>query len=201
MMTEILAPALKNDHNAHLLRDELCGYVGFGALRPGRAFVCEAHRATMVGGGVIQQGKCHIHRIPLPDGVHGHTDWRRLTITLAWFSPTNPGDRRYRKADLSFNPPADKASPLRVNRVHADWQAAKRGTVQHEVLEDPRRVINLADQTTLEIPVMCREDAPRLDEAIPYALVVSLEVGEEVGIPIYQQVRDALRVRPRVRVR
>ena len=39
----------------------------------------------------------------------------------------------------------------------------------------------------------CCETAGELDDPIQYAVVVSLEVGSEVGISIYQSIRERLR--------
>lgn len=51
----------------------------------------------------------------------------------------------------------------------------------------------------LYIRVVCKKDAtPRLDDVIPYGLAVTLEVKEDVLIPIYQQIRT--RIRPQVAV-
>jgi hypothetical protein len=42
--------------------------------------------------------------------------------------------------------------------------------------------------------VSCRADAGALDEAVPYALIATLEVPAAVGLPIYEEVRQALQV-------
>ena len=43
------------------------------------------------------------------------------------------------------------------------------------------------------VQVNCREDAPWLDYVIDYGLVVSIEVGEDVTVAVYQQIRQRLR--------
>ena len=60
-----------------------------------------------------------------------------------------------RRADLWFEPPSE---PLKVTRKEADWQAARRGTIQHEVLEGERAAV-FVDGDNLEIRVSCRADA------------------------------------------
>ena len=46
----------------------------------------------------------------------------------------------------------------------------------------------------LSLRVVCKKDATvRLDEVIPYGLAVTLEVKEDVGIPVYQQIRTRLK--------
>jgi hypothetical protein len=61
-----------------------------------------------------------------------------------------------------------------------------------------RRASAFVDGDNLEIQVSCRADAGTLEEEVPYGLAVTLEVAEEIGVPIYEEVRD--RVRARVRV-
>ena len=43
------------------------------------------------------------------------------------------------------------------------------------------------DGDNLESQVNCRADAGGLDEEVPYALVTTLEVAEEVGVMIYDR--------------
>ena len=77
--------------------------------------------------------------------------------------------------------------------MHAD--ATVRGTVQHVVLEQENEVVNLLEETTLDITVSCFEDAGELVEPVPYALVVSLEVAPGVQLPIYSEVAARVAVR------
>jgi hypothetical protein len=88
--------------------------------------------------------------------------------------------------------------PLQVARTQADWRAVQRGTVQHEILEGERAAVFI-DGANLEIQVSCRSDAGVLEDVVPYALAATLEVAEDIGIDIYNEV--AVRVRAaRVRI-
>jgi hypothetical protein len=51
----------------------------------------------------------------------------------------------------------------------------------------------------LEIKVNCTGDAGALENTVPYALATTLEVKEEIGIPLYEEVRVRIHV-ARVRV-
>ena len=77
--------------------------------------------------------------------------------------------------------------------MEADHRAVQRGTVQHEVLEGAKAV-DFQDGDTIAIKVSCRADAGDIPEPIRYSLAVTLEVAEGIDIPIYQEVRDRLRV-------
>ena len=77
---------------------------------------------------------------------------------------------------------------LKVKRQQAEWRAVKRSTVQHEVLEGDHASA-FVDNDSLVIQVNCTADAGVLEESVPYALVTTLEVAEDIGIPIYDEVR------------
>jgi hypothetical protein len=54
------------------------------------------------------------------------------------------------------------------------------------------------DGATLQIAVNCKDDAGKLDVTVPYAIAVSLEVGVNSNIEVYEEVRS--RIRPAVAV-
>jgi hypothetical protein len=51
----------------------------------------------------------------------------------------------------------------------------------------------------LELTVSCRADAGALESVVPYALIATLEVPQELRLPIYEEVRQALRLPVAVR--
>jgi hypothetical protein len=169
-------------------------FLGYGPVDFDRGTVCSDQRVIVLGSGALSAEQGHIYYVPLPPALNAQTVMRRLTITLAWFTPINPRHRSYRVADLWFDPPA---AQLRVKRRDADHDAVTRGTIQHEVLEGNDAVPITADMT-MPIQINCRpEAASKIPRPVPYALLVSLETAEPVGVSIYDQVKvklDALRV-------
>ena len=94
-----------------------------------------------------------------------------------------------RKAKLFFEPPKE-SNELQLKRQESDHNQVQRGTVQHEILES-KKVSDYQDGDELVIPVQCNADAcDRLDEEIPYALTVTLEVKEGIDILIYQEIKN-----------
>ncbi|MBI5416553.1 S8 family peptidase [Candidatus Poribacteria bacterium] len=187
---KILEAYLKNESNPFYFKRVVARYIGFGIPDISRVLECTAQRATAIGYGEIKKNEKHDFRFPLPPSLSGLNEMRRLTITLAWFSPIDAGNRKYRKANLSIDPPTDI---IGVDRINADWQQVKNGTVQHEVLEGSK-VVSYADGDFLNISVVCREDAGNLDEEVQYGLAVTLETAESVGIPIYEEIRERINV-------
>ena len=171
-------------------RKTLTRYLGYGIPDIQRVLECTQQRATAIGYGQIRKDERHEFRLPLPPSLSGVNETRRLTITLAWFSPINPGNRNFRKANLSFDPPKDD---MGVERKEADGRQVKKGTIQHEIMEG-QQVVSYQDGDTLLIPVECREDAESLDEVTCYGLAVTLEVKERIDIPIYDEIQQRIEV-------
>jgi Subtilase family len=190
----ILAETLRTPENSRRFKEYLTRLLGYGAVNVERVRECAAFRATAIGGGYLTENQSHHHRFPLPPSLSGQQGYRRLTITLAWLTPVNPRHQSWRRADLWFAPPKDQ---LKITRQQADWRAVQRGTIQHEILEGNRAAV-FVDGTNLDIQVSCRGDAGVLEEEVPYALVTTLEVAEEIGVPIYDEIK--VRVQSQVQV-
>ena len=166
-------------------------FVGYGLSDIDRAITCTEQRATLLGTGELRDGEALEFRVPLPPSLNARLVKRRLTITLAWMSPVNPRHAKYRAARLWVKPPDTDFS---VSRMNCDWQRVQRGTVQHEVLEG-ESAIPFVDGADLVFKVNCAEDGGRLQAPVPFALCVTLEVGEGVELPIYQEVQERVSTR------
>ncbi|NIE83026.1 MULTISPECIES: S8 family peptidase [unclassified Burkholderia] len=193
---DLLTSALKNDRNSRQFREIIARYIGYGAADIERVLTCTAQRATVLGCGEIRENEVHEYAFPLPIGLSAQKLWRRLVVTLAWFTPINSDHRNLREAKLELAPGGstwDETS-LRLSRQDGDRNQVLRGTVQHEVLEGERIISAYQDGEMIRIRVTCKKDATvRLDDVIPYGLAVTLEVKEDIDIPIYQQIRDRLK--------
>ncbi len=193
-------------------------YLGYGSLDLERVLRCTDERATLVGFGDLGKDEAHRFRIPLPPSLASRREWRRLTVTLAWWSPIRSSHQKYRQAALWFEPYGeqrfetrtyssgyertvpvgtveafDALRRLAVSRREVDHQQVRNGTVQHEIFEGESAVPFL-DGDEFHIQVNCRAEAGRLSASVPYALAVTLEVAEGVGVPIYPEIRDRIRV-------
>jgi hypothetical protein len=182
---QLLQQILRTKQNSRQFKEYVTRLLGYGRIEPARVRECTRHRVTALGCGQLQAEQAHVHRFPLPPGLSGQRGWRRLTVTLAWLTPINTVHQSWRRADLWFTPPANR---LQIARQQAEWRAVQRGTVQHEVLEGDKAGV-FVDGDSLEIRVSCRPDAGALEDAVPYALATTLEVAEEIGIDVYNEVR------------
>ncbi len=196
-----LSEILRNAQNSRRFKEYLSRLLGYGTIDIGRVRECTSRRATAFSGGTLASDQSHVHHFPLPPVLSGRRGLRRLIITLAWLTPVNPRHQNWRRAHLWFHPDprtsrrnSDSYTLLRLRRQQADSRAAQRGTLQHEILEGERAGV-FVDGDHLEVQVSCRADAGTLEEQVPYALAITLEVDEEVGVVIYQEIRERVRAR------
>lgn len=188
---KILTESLKTPENSRRFKEVLARYIGYGAVDIERVLACTEERATLLGCGEIRENQIHEYRFPLPLGLSGNQIWRRMVVTLAWFSPINSTHRNLREAKLELKPVGKwEETELELSRQEADSDQVSRGTVQHEILEGTNQVGLYQEDGHILLRVSCKKDATEsLDVSIPYGLAVTLEVAEGVGIPIYQQIR------------
>ncbi len=185
--------ALKNAQNSRTFKEYLGRFLGYGLVDLAKVMTCTQQRVTVLGYGELDDGEGNEFQLPLPPSLSAINERRRLTITLAWFSPVNSSRQNYRVAHLWFNP----KNAIATKRVCADHRAVQRGTVQHEVL-DSDKAVAFQDGDMIAIKVNCRSDASDISVPVRYGLAVTLEVAQGINIPIYQEVRDRLAVRVRV---
>lgn len=170
-------------------------FLGYGDVDPDRALFSTDQRVVMLGWQSLNCGHAHVFRVPLPPSLSGEKVKRRLTVTLAWFSPINPQHKDYRRAFLWFS---SNKEVLGLDIKDHDYDSVRRGTVQHQVFEgDKARAFS--DGDAIEIKVNCVEEAGKCTELIRYALAVTLEIAEPVDLKIFGEIHA--RIRPRVGIR
>lgn len=178
-------------------RKELVKLLGYGPVDVGRILVADRIRAVLVGAGSIRDGERQTFRYPLPPSLIATKLRRRLTLTLAWISPVNPRSQKYRMARLLLSPPTDELS---LARIDVPFNTPGRGTVHHEILESEKAVV-FQSGDALEINVDCRVDAGKLERAVRFGVVVSLEIAGGTLIDLHQEVESQVRAEVRQPVR
>lgn len=192
-----LQAILQTPDNGRHIRNWISRWLGYGVPDEDRVLGCTEQRATLLGFGRLSDEEAHVFSLPLPPSLGARRDRRRLTVTLAWMSPVAATTQRYRTASLWFEIEGGKLAP---NRQDADWNAVKRGTVQHEVFEGDQAVA-VTDDANVTIKVSCRKDATKIEEPVPYGLAVTLEVAEGIDLPIYEEIRTRVASAIEIRAR
>lgn len=179
---------IQQGRDAREVKSLLARWLGYGKPDFTRARFSTDQRAVVLGFGELNDEEGHVFELPLPPSLSSQREWRRLIVTLAYMSPLAPKTQKYRVGSLWFEASTDD---LGLSRTAADWQAVRRGTVQHEIFEGDNAV-PITDGDTLTIKVNCRNEASRLVEPVRYGLIVTLEVAEGVDIAIYNEIRTRI---------
>ena len=201
---ERLDTLLRAGGDGKKIRNRISKWLGYGVADFEKALGCNPQRATLLGFGQLNDGEAHVYHLPLPSSLNAQRIWRKFTVTLAWLSPIASTTQRYRKAQLWFDfedgkePRKKLEGKLNVKGIDSDSNATRRGTVQHEVFEG-KTAVAISGEDFLRIKVNCRKDARKISSPISYGLIVSLEVAEGVGLPIYNEIRT--RIAPAVEIR
>ena len=168
-------------------------YLGYGFPDIRKACECSSQKAILLGFGDLKDGQADIYKLPLPFDFAKNKLERRLTLTLASFSPIISNRQKYRSVQVWATLEDTKSHWTRKN---ADWQAVLRGTLQHEIFDNNQTEV-WGENDCLAIKVNCRNDAdPKSTSTTKYALMVSFEIKEPIDYDVYEKIAE--RVRPKV---
>lgn len=176
----------------------------FGLGRPDveEAIACLGNRATLWGVGSVGENNAAEFVVPLPASLSGRRGLRKVTATVAWFSPIVTGVRSYKSVRLVVQDPDDAARILTAPmKGQPDQRETARGTLFHRSWEG-RQARTFVEGSNVIIPVSRMPD-PGTDglfpELLTFGIAVSLET-EAADIPVYVEVRDQLQIKPIVQV-
>lgn len=192
--TQGLLEHLKGSDNSRYFKAIRARFLGYGAVNIGRVLGCTEQRGTVIGCGEITTDKIHEYRFPVPYEFSGQKTFRRMVVTLAWFSPINIRHRYLREAKLEIKPGGKwDETPLKIKRTDGDNNQVKRGTVQHEILEGKNKLAAFNKNEEIILQIICKKDATnQLEYPIPYGLAVTLEAAADSAIPVYEKISERL---------
>lgn len=169
---------------------QLSKWLGNGIPNIHHVMECTKERITLIGLGALKKDEGDIFRLPLPVDFSSRLMKRKLTVTLAYLSPVAPNKQAYRGVQLWFNID-DGKKKLVPERQNTEWQAVRKGSLQHEIFigEDPI----VWNDDDLIIKVSCKEEAVKINTPIPYCVFVSFEVAEGFDVDLYAAVSSRIR--------
>lgn len=160
-------------------------WIGYGVPDISRVEECAKNRVTLIGLGSLKKEGGHVYTLPLPIDISSKIIKRKLTVTLAYFSPIEANKQTYRTAKLWFDIiGGEQLVPLREN---TEWQGVQKGTLQHEIFQGEAALV-WDDEKVIQIKVNCKEDAGKFKQEIPYCIFVTFEVAEGYDIDVYTKV-------------
>ncbi len=181
-------------------RDEISRFLGFGCPDIDRVVDCAENRATLIGWNTIHSKETDRFEVPLPAELEGIAGFRALAVTIAWLTPITHSHRMYRLAKFKAGPGADKNFSIGVSnsKQQPSHNALGKGTIYHHRWEG-EEAAEFVNNANLVLDVTCSPAAGELDEAISYAVIATLEVGQDVAVPVYERIRERLREAVRIR--
>ena len=179
-------------------KNELHKYLGYGITDVDKVKECTKNQVTLIGYGDIQQNNGYIYSIPLPFTFHSQKYKRKVTITLAYFTPIKSNLNKYREKQVWFV--LDEGAKVAGNRSEYNDKAVIRGTLQHEIFESDK-IETWDENDSLNIKVSCRGDATESnpDELIPYALFATFEMAPEYDIDVYTKVTEKIHIKSKIK--
>lgn len=163
-------------------------FLGYGEVLTDRCLAASDQRATIIGWGEIADNEALVFSLPLAPSLSAVTEYRRLTTTLSWLTECNYKHCNYRRSHLYLSVSNDE---LGTKMMGVDQKSAQRGTVEHRIFAGSDAKAFL-DDANLEIQVNCRAGAGVINEPVPFALIVSLEVEATSNISVYDEVEARL---------
>ncbi|MGQ3046351.1 MAG: S8 family peptidase [Niveispirillum sp.] len=180
-------------------REAISRFLGYGRPDHSRIMRGDGSRITLLADDIITPDLLHEYKIPIPRAMVGNRELRRVTMTLAWSTPTDPGSRRYRGV---------LAEIVDRNGKRDFWDgvgstlqphpfAGRRGTLQHLVLEG-KKLIRSLEEGAFFVGVQARADLPLFAAAkVPYALAITLELAQPVRDDLFADVEARVRLKQR----
>lgn len=191
-LENIFGPSERVQHVAR--KDNVARLIGYGIPCMEESMECSANRATLIGYGDIPGDQMATYRVPLPPSLEQVKEPRAVTATLAWFSPVKISHRAYRMANLEVTGNFTVGITTERNKKQPSHASIPRGSLFHQrwVGEQARA---FPDDGYLTFNIICKEPVGKIDRPISYGLIVTIEAGKH--IPVYQEVKAQLAVRPR----
>lgn len=184
-------------------KELLSRFLGYGVIDTARVLECTDKRVTLIACDTLRPEAAYTYELPLPDILSGTTKWRKLSVTLAWITPVNTSNQKYRTHKLWFDfPEKDLENKMKATRKFYDDDMVRRGTVQHEIFYSDKAQA-FPENSNLRIKVNCKIDAEKYNEVskakednhtgVRYALIVTLEIDPEIKIDIYEAIQTRIR--------
>lgn len=188
-------------HHEHWRR-EVSRHLGYGFVDPEDAIACTADRATMWATGAISRESAIVFDVPVPTVFGTTANPREVRTTLAWFAPTRPGYLAYRAVKLrilSLQDDALEVAGVRPVTGQPSNSQSESGTIVHRRWRDAQMG---SGDAAASVPIQVQRERYQgtpIDDNIPFALAVTVEMPE--SLQVYDQVAPRVAVRPRARVR
>jgi len=183
-------------------RNVITQFLGYGRLDISRVVSGAANRITLLAEDHIHAGERHEYIVPVPASMLNNREVRTITITLSWSCPMTHTSADHRAVVLQLTGALNNSSSFwngigRSGRAQPNTSTANRGTLIHMVLEGKKLMTDATGRLIIGVQANSKVGFELHD--VPYALAITLELGQQVRSQLYSEVEQRVHVRTRIR--
>lgn len=184
-------------------RNVITQFLGYGQLDISRVVSGAANRITLLGEDHIHAGERHEYIVPVPASMLNNREVRTVTITLSWSCPMTNTTADRRAVALQLTGALNNTSSFwdgigRSGRAQPNASTANRGTLIHMVLEGKKLMTDANGRLVIGVQANSKIGFERHD--VPYAVAITLELGQQIRSQLYTEVEQRIRGRTRTRI-
>lgn len=183
-------------------RNTITQFLGYGQLDISRVVSGASNRITLLAEDVIHAGNRHEYIVPVPPSMLNNREVRTVTITLSWTCPMTHTTADHRAVVLQLTG-ADNSSRFwdgvgRAGSAQPNVSTANRGTLIHMVQEGKKMMTDPQGRMVIGVQATAKWGF-ELDD-VPYAIAITLEMGQQTRSQLYTEVEQRVRSRTRTRI-
>jgi hypothetical protein len=178
-------------------------FLGYGQVDISRVVSGTANRITLLAEDQIHAGDRHEYIVPVPASMLNNREVRTVTITLSWSCPmiNTTVDRRAVVLQLTGakkNTTSFWDGVARAGIPQPNASTASHGTLTHMVLQSNKLMTDESGRLVIGVQAVAKNTFELHD--VPYALAITLELGQQTRSQLYTEVAQNVRGRTRTRI-
>lgn len=185
-------------------RNTITQFLGYGQLDISRVVSGNSNRITLLAQDLIHAEQRHEYIVPVPASMLNNREVRTVTITLSWTCPMTHTTADHRAVVLQLVGTKKNTSSFwdgvarSKDQVQPNAATADRGTLIHTVQEGKKKMLDEQGRLVICVQAISKQGFERHD--VPYALAITLELGQQTRSQLYTEVEQRVRGRTRTRV-
>lgn len=182
-------------------RNVITQFLGYGQLNIPRVVSGDANRITLLGEDLIHAGERHEYIVPVPASMLNSREVRTVTITLSWSCPMTHTTADRRAVVLQLTGAKNDTGSFwggiaRSGCAQPNASTASRGTLIHMVQEGKKLMTDATGRIVIGVQATAKLGFEFDD--VPYAVAITLELGQQTHSKLYMEVEQRVRSRARV---
>lgn len=184
-------------------RNVITQFLGYGQINISRVVSGAANRITLLAEDQIHAGDRHQYIVPVPASMLNNREVRTVTITLSWSCPMTNTSADRRAVTLQLTGALNNTSSFwdgigRSGRAQPNASTTNRGTLIHMVLEGKKLMTDAAGRLVIGVQATSKFGFDLHD--VPYAVAITLELGQQARSKLYTEVEQQVHGRTRARI-